>query len=254
MDQYYDTREAKHMVHSLSEERVAKDELHLSRLYRETTVLEGMQITSDDDEQTCQSITLTGFNGKSFDDAICAIREIQCTGEREFHQGQLQEWLPVKLQGYDAVEMSNRYFRTRSKTERETGIPIRTDVDPKGNNLIHMEENVVKYYRGIMDAGKKKYMGAKPHMFRTGDIVEAQCSVVFVRCKGGSVKTKLVLHAIAMVNCEHTMVGGAPSAVRMKRKVGFKYEGEAEETHEKSKKHQDDVQNDEQDSMLSTEM
>ncbi|PBK91035.1 hypothetical protein ARMGADRAFT_1082268 [Armillaria gallica] len=166
-----------------------------------------------------QSIMITGFGRQSFDHTIKAIKEIQCTGKREFHQGQLQEWLPSKFQGHDAIEMSNQYFRAQSKSEQEIGTPIGQDMDPRGvlaqlagSNLIHMEENNVNYYRGLIEGSKKRQVGSihingleanslddaryvrvKPQMFRVGDIVEAQCSVIFMRCKGNGANMKLIL-------------------------------------------------------------
>ncbi|PBK98154.1 hypothetical protein ARMGADRAFT_921188 [Armillaria gallica] len=160
-----------------------------------------------------QSIMITGFNSMTFDDTINAL-EIQHTGEWEFHQGQLLEWTPNQLQGYNMLELSNRYLRSWSKTKQETGIPINNDVDSKGvltqlagNTMIHTEENIVRYYRGILQTlTGTRYMMTKPHTFRTGDIIEAQFSIVFVKCKGNNMKMKMILQAIAMVNCEHMMV------------------------------------------------
>ncbi|KAK0442213.1 hypothetical protein EV421DRAFT_1736444 [Armillaria borealis] len=86
-------------------------------------------------------------------------------------------------------------------------------------------------------------------MFRVGDIVEAQCSVVFVRSKGSSVKMKLILRGVAMVNCDHAMNAdrerrkgtgfemGGVSGGRMKRKVGFEYEEDGFEEQATMKKH-----------------
>ncbi|PBK91962.1 hypothetical protein ARMGADRAFT_1031422 [Armillaria gallica] len=72
-------------------------------------------------------------------------------------------------------------------------------------NMIHTEDNIVKYYWGMLDGRKKRYIPAKPQSFRLGDIAEVQCLVVFMKSKGGSVKTKLILRALALVNCEHAM-------------------------------------------------
>ncbi|PBK89398.1 hypothetical protein ARMGADRAFT_936229, partial [Armillaria gallica] len=51
-----------------------------------------------------------------------------------------------------------------------------------------------------------RYIPAKLRVFRLGDIVEVQCSVVFVKSKGGNVKMKLILRALALVNCKYAMV------------------------------------------------
>ncbi|PBK86486.1 hypothetical protein ARMGADRAFT_1035376 [Armillaria gallica] len=108
-------------------------------------------------------------------------------------------------------------------------------------NMIHTEDNIVKYYWGMLDGRKKRYIPAKPQSFRLGDIAEVQCSVVFMKSKGGSVKMKLILRALALVNCEHAMntdreqkrdtehKGYGHGTQKVKRKVRFKYSDEDEE-------------------------
>ncbi|KAK0235042.1 hypothetical protein EDD85DRAFT_791937 [Armillaria nabsnona] len=120
-------------------------------------------------------------------------------------------------------------------------------------NMIHTEENDVKYYRGMFKGSKKRYVGAKPQIFRVGDIVEVQCSIVFMRSKGSSIKMKLILRGVAMVNCDGAMNTdckrrkgtrsemGAASGRRMKRKVGFEYKEDGTEEHSTSKKHMEEV-------------
>lgn len=54
--------------------------------------------------------------------------------------------------------------------------------------------------------GEHRYVKAKPQIFRIRDIMEAQCSIVFIKGKGASVRMKLVLRAIALVNYKHSMV------------------------------------------------
>ncbi|PBK90621.1 hypothetical protein ARMGADRAFT_1032602 [Armillaria gallica] len=102
------------------------------------------------------------------------------------------------------------------------------DIDPDkvlaqlaGANMIHTEDNIVKYYWGTLDGRKKRYIPMKQQSFRLGDIAKVQCSVVFMKSKGGSVKTKLILRVLALVNCKHVM--------KIKRKVGFEYSDEDEE-------------------------
>ncbi|KAK0221442.1 hypothetical protein IW262DRAFT_1271309, partial [Armillaria fumosa] len=130
-----------------------------------------------------------------------------------------------------------------------------------GDRLEHTEDNEVKYFRGI--AGEKKrprYLETKLQAFHVGDIVEAQCSIVFVACRGGDMKMKLILRVLALVNCDHTMVSShSPIEIqiltltqnadkerkkgdegmefigtskRMKRKVGFEYSDSKEEMAE----------------------
>ncbi|PBK94155.1 hypothetical protein ARMGADRAFT_1029971 [Armillaria gallica] len=95
--------------------------------------------------------------------------------------------------------------------------------------MIHTEDNIVKYYWGILE-GRKKRGHSRSTML--GGIHKS---------KGGSVKTKLILRALALVNCEHAMnadreqkrdtghQGYRHSTQKVKWKVGFEYSDEDEE-------------------------
>ncbi len=91
------------------------------------------------------------------------LKEIGRTGEREFREGQLQGWLPSQVQGYNTIELSNRYFHPRGKDYCGEDHAISEEVDPKGilrhntgNQLVHTEDNEVLYFRGFLDKGKKR--------------------------------------------------------------------------------------------------
>ncbi|KAK0227838.1 hypothetical protein IW262DRAFT_1264450 [Armillaria fumosa] len=194
---------------------------------------------------------------------------MQDRGEREFWQGQLMEWALAQVQGFDVIKLSNRYFQHRTATSTQgDGIHISQDVDPNGilcrlvgDRLEHTEDNEVKYFRGI--AGEKKrprYLETKPQAFHVRDIVEAQCSIIFIACRGGNTKRELILRALALVNCDHTMVSShspikiqiltltqntdkerkkgdegrefISASKRMKRKVRFEYLDSKEEMAE----------------------
>ncbi len=110
-----------------------------------------------------QTITLTGLGSIRFKGSVEVLKEIGRTGEREFREGQLQGWEPSQVQGYDAIELANRYFRPRGKDYRGEEHALSDEVDPKGilrrnagSHLIHTEDNKVLYFRGIMEKGKKK--------------------------------------------------------------------------------------------------
>ncbi|KAK0480580.1 hypothetical protein IW261DRAFT_1592981 [Armillaria novae-zelandiae] len=157
----------------------------------------------------------------------------------------------------------HRYFQHKmSSWTQSSGMQIGRNVDPNGilcklagDKLEHTEDNEVKYYQGVAEGEKKRYIETKPQVFRVGDIVEARCSIVFVSCKGGDAKMKLILHALALVNCEHTTDADRerkrgddrrdiPNASnRMKRKVQFDYSDSEEEKEEKVKKRQQTDEN-----------
>ncbi|SJL16900.1 uncharacterized protein ARMOST_20430 [Armillaria ostoyae] len=189
-----------------------------------------------------QAVTLMGLGSTRFKGSVEALREIGRKGEREFRQG------------YDAIELSNQYFCPRGKDYRGEDLTLSPDVDPNGilrrvagDNMVHTEDNEVSYFRGMIENGKKRYVKAKPQMFRIGDIVEAQCSVVFVKCKGAGIRMKVILQALALVYCEYSMLSDADRArcksitigasmtnsQKMKRKIGFKYLDDEEITEGK---------------------
>ncbi len=110
-----------------------------------------------------QSVTITGVGSELFKESMEALKDLRQRGERDFKQGQLEEWRPEQFQGDDAVELSNRYFTTRNRAVYQTSVPITHVIDPNGvlrrvagDNMVHTEDNVVKYYRGYMDGHKKR--------------------------------------------------------------------------------------------------
>ncbi|PBK63511.1 hypothetical protein ARMSODRAFT_1057936 [Armillaria solidipes] len=258
-DAFYDKSGANILV----EARAAKDPNHLSRIEQDSTGMEGIQIDLDEDAQCWRlvmqkgagdeteemifttgaigtmdlppAVTLTGLGSTRFEGLVEALKEIGQKGEREFRQG------------YDAIELSNRYFRPRGKDYRGEDLTLSPDVDPNGilkrvagDNMVHTEDNEVSYFRGMIENGKKRYVKAKPQIFRIGDIVEAQCSVVFVKCKGAGIRMKVILRALALVNCEYSMdadrarrknitIGASmTNSQKMKCKIGFEYSDDEE--------------------------
>ncbi|KAK0472969.1 hypothetical protein IW261DRAFT_1310507, partial [Armillaria novae-zelandiae] len=155
-----------------------------------------------------QSVMLTGCGGVEFERIVANLKDVHARGEREFHQGQLLDWMPTQVHGSNAIELSNRYFqRKTSSWTQSSGMQIGCNVDPNrilrklaGDKLEHMEDNEVKYYQGVAEGEKKRYIKTKPQVFHVSDIVEARCSIVFMSCKGGDTKMKLILRALALVN------------------------------------------------------
>ncbi|KAK0432720.1 hypothetical protein EV421DRAFT_1910700 [Armillaria borealis] len=127
-------------------------------------------------------------------------------------------------------------------------------VKKQGDN--EMEEMVFACNRVIGDTDLPPvirtlgYQWAQPQLFRVGDIVEVQCSVIIVKGKGTKHRMKLVLQAIALLDCEIALEAKRKlSKVRMteenktrrlKRKVGYSEDEEDRETmHKKARECQD---------------
>ncbi|KAK0215552.1 hypothetical protein IW262DRAFT_1299805 [Armillaria fumosa] len=159
-----------------------------------------------------QSMMLTGCGSIEFEHIVANLKDVHSKGEREFCQGQLLDWSPTQVHRAQAIELSNRYFQRKTGSSMPgAGIQIGQNIDPNsvlhklaGDKLEHTEDNEVRYYHGVADGEKKRYVETKPQVFRMGDIVEARCSIMFVTCKGGDARMKLILRGLALVNCEHT--------------------------------------------------
>ncbi|KAK0465733.1 hypothetical protein IW261DRAFT_1598537 [Armillaria novae-zelandiae] len=266
MDKFYNALEASWTIDELTAEHVAKDKYHLAGIHQsreqDAKLLHGISVEYEADAQVWRLakgedelvFTITGAIVSM--DLPPITRETQ--GKREFCQGQLLDWMLTQVHGSNAIELSNRYFqRKTSSWTQSSRMQIGRNVDPNGilcklagDKLEHTEDNKVKYYQGVAEGEKKRYIETKPQVFHVGNIVEARCSIVFVSCKGGDAKMKLILRALALVNCEHTTDADRerkrgddrrdiPNASnRMKRKVGFDYSDSEEEKEEKVKKRQ----------------
>ncbi|KAK0491753.1 hypothetical protein EDD18DRAFT_1358540 [Armillaria luteobubalina] len=111
-----------------------------------------------------QTICLTGLGSEGFEDTVNAIKVMQQMGEWEFKEGELEDWKPSVVQGYTVVELLNQYFRPHTASNKEESVPFSTDVDPEGilgrlmqHKLMHMDDNIVSYFKGeIDDRGKKR--------------------------------------------------------------------------------------------------
>ncbi|PBK94445.1 hypothetical protein ARMGADRAFT_927746 [Armillaria gallica] len=203
-----------------------------------------------------QSVKVTGLGGESFGHSMAALKEICQTGERQFKEGKLQQWSPEYVQGFEVVDVSNRYFRLKVKSAEDTGIELVQEIDPNSilrgmanNMLIHMDDNVVHYYKATMDNGKNevsRYSKARPQIFRVGNVVEVQFSIAFIKARNTTTRMKLVLRAVAMVDCQHAMNADREKkrmaiearelklTTRMKRKIGFEDEDKDEEEESRS--------------------
>lgn len=61
------------------------------------------------------------------------------------------------------IEVSNRYFRLKRKMAEDTSIELAQEIDPNGvlnrmanNTLIHMDDNIMQYYKAAIENGKKQ--------------------------------------------------------------------------------------------------
>ncbi|KAK0482474.1 hypothetical protein IW261DRAFT_1562162 [Armillaria novae-zelandiae] len=201
-----------------------------------------------------QSVTLTGLGCVAFDETIATLQEIRLTGEREFKNGMLEKWTPLTYRGFPAFSISNRYFRMAKEGGQYEAIEFSKDVDPVGilqrlgkTDVAHTEDNEVQYFKAnVDDEGKRRFQRARPQLFRIGDIVKVQCLVIMFKVKGAKHRMKLVLRAIAMLDCNMTLDAKRMSSKclapedtgpkQLKRKIGFTDEESCEDVAAKRAK------------------
>ncbi|KAK0496576.1 hypothetical protein EDD18DRAFT_1105682 [Armillaria luteobubalina] len=239
------------MVQKYAEESMDTNPYHMSRI---TKLVKG---SGDDAEELvfactgvmCEtnlppivrapSVMVTGLGSASFDNVIAMLQEIKLTAEREFKHGMLDKWTPSTYQGFPAFTLSNRYFCAMKEGRQHKAVPFNKDVNPVGilqhlgkTDVVHTEDNVVQYFKAQSnDKGKCRFQCARPQLFRIGDVVKVQCSVIVFKAKGTRHQMKLVLRAIALLNCDISLdakrklnkllMVEQSSLRRLKRKIGF---------------------------------
>ncbi|KAK7051291.1 hypothetical protein VNI00_004791 [Paramarasmius palmivorus] len=155
-----------------------------------------------------QGVTLTGLGLAEFDDALSGVRigdlllkrnvpvqgleTLNCFGE---HRG-----LPT-------ITISNRYFTPRRLAKGEAPIEISSDVDPSRilqngpSDYVHIRENVVEYERARgVDKKDLRFDPVSPAVFRLGDIVEIQFTLLTIRPAHSLHKTVPILRAITLLD------------------------------------------------------
>ncbi|KAK0450447.1 uncharacterized protein EV420DRAFT_1482935 [Desarmillaria tabescens] len=184
IDGFYNVQEARSSIDTLIEDRIKKDPHHLMQIAQDTTAFKEAELAFDDNAQ-CWCLIHRAETMDAVDEMIFTTTGTLVAMD-----------LPPILKENSGPEE----------------IQISKDIDPKeilrilgGMNMMHTEDNEVSYFRRIINGGKKKYVKVKSQMFRIEDIVETQCLIVFVKCKGGGIRMKVILRALALINCDHTM-------------------------------------------------
>ncbi|KAK0477100.1 hypothetical protein IW261DRAFT_1421309 [Armillaria novae-zelandiae] len=230
MDEFYDIAKAKDIIQQSSEESTQTNKYHLSRIIKIDKDMEELvfactgviceadlppvnrvpSIGQDKMIVLAQSVTLTGLGCTAFDKAIATLQEIRLTGEREFKNRMLDKWTPSTYRGYPAFKVSNQYFRTTKEGSQHEAVAFSKDVDPVRilqrlgkTDMAHTEDNEVQYFKANIDSeGRRRFQRARPQLFRVGDIVEVQCSIIIFKARGAKHRMKLILRAIAMLDCD----------------------------------------------------
>ncbi|TFK59689.1 hypothetical protein BDN72DRAFT_780405, partial [Pluteus cervinus] len=151
-----------------------------------------------------QNVTLTGLATSSFQQSKTALIGMHAVLSRQFPEGRVAFW---NAAGPDII-LSNRLFTNVLEAGELESVPFAENIDPKGiladmlgGSLIHTKENQVEYYQRYADLGRNyKYLPASPQIFRIGDLVEAQFSLVVYKMKGENYVLKPMLYSLALLD------------------------------------------------------
>ncbi|SJL18018.1 uncharacterized protein ARMOST_21589 [Armillaria ostoyae] len=155
-----------------------------------------------------QHIRITGLGCEGFNDAADNILEAQLVFERKFPEGTFERWTPDNMDGCIGIDISNRYLET-SKAYPQEQASFEKGVDLKGilaaacmrRDLLHTEDNKVRFFSSSIDEdGERRFEGTEPQIFRIGDILEVQLSIIAVALKNGQKKLKLKLQSVALLD------------------------------------------------------
>ncbi|KAJ7033246.1 hypothetical protein C8F04DRAFT_1261057 [Mycena alexandri] len=156
-----------------------------------------------------QRVQIVGLGGGSFDRAIQNTKVIQEHYGRFFGSRRINPWNVGQAGGATYINASCRYFNSEKDDPTATVIEFGPGVDPlnlfakanvKGEGLIHTLDNEVKYFKSANDpaSGELFYYSAFPGVFRVGDIVEVQGTVVAFVNRQNIVKTHFHLVSLTL--------------------------------------------------------
>ena len=108
-----------------------------------------------------QSVQLVGLGTETFQRAIDSIVFIHTMFSRLFKEGVLETWQPSAFGPALAIDTSNRYFSSGHQNAQALSIPFHEYVDPDGylsglagGDLVHCDENQVRYYELLPPEGE----------------------------------------------------------------------------------------------------
>lgn len=105
-----------------------------------------------------QSVQITGFGNKTFENLTTDIARIQTIFKRAIGPQHQDETGLSQHDGFTAIDASNRYFSLKTERNQNGECTIGDEVDPKGylkkaagHMFIHTEENQVHYFEMCED-------------------------------------------------------------------------------------------------------
>ncbi|KAM6493760.1 hypothetical protein JOM56_010121 [Amanita muscaria] len=160
-----------------------------------------------------QAVGLTGLGNPNFESSVKGLINIYAMFNRFVPADKLQANTSVDVYGeHSAINCSNRYFSSRKDHPSSKHIPFSKNVDPKGiltravgSVYFQTEDNVVSYYERSQESnGAINYKPIPPVLFREGDVVEAQITMMLVPLKGGQFKLTAVLRCLTLLDSTYS--------------------------------------------------
>ena len=113
-----------------------------------------------------QSISVTGLGIPEFEKNIKGLADIYSAFGRCVMVDKLApSGIVDEYNRHRSIEISNRYFTSRKEALAEECVPISTDIDPHGllvqaagNNYVHTEQNIVKYYMRTKENDSNRFV------------------------------------------------------------------------------------------------
>ncbi|KAM6491852.1 hypothetical protein JOM56_012711, partial [Amanita muscaria] len=154
-----------------------------------------------------QAVGLTGLGNPNFESSVKGLINIYAMFNRFVPADKLQANTSVDVYGeHSAINCSNRYFSSRKDHPSSKHIPFSKNVDPKGiltravgSVYFQTEDNVVQLLIEIYS-----YKPIPPVLFREGDVVEAQITMMLVPLKGGQFKLTAVLRCLTLLDSTYS--------------------------------------------------
>lgn len=100
-----------------------------------------------------QVVTISGLGAMLFKEAVKGVQIVDDNFRRYVGSMQIDNTTIVTtFRGFNAIDISNRYFTSKALARHKTGHPIGQHIDPRGilnkvaeNGYVHTTENMVEY-------------------------------------------------------------------------------------------------------------
>ncbi|KDR70811.1 hypothetical protein GALMADRAFT_144305 [Galerina marginata CBS 339.88] len=151
-----------------------------------------------------QHVEVVGMNVMNFNKAVENIGIIHGIFERQFPEGQLEQWTPKISCEMLAVETSNRIFTPSYDTDQSASLPFPKSWDTSGklrqamsDKYCFCKDNIVNYH---VRTKNQNLSDVSPVIFRVGDIVEVQIALKVIQVDKSKYRMLTTLRALTLLD------------------------------------------------------